>query len=563
MLPAGIRFFRSRFKSFFLLLSAGVLIALIIRPWQDYFVLDDWATAWSVENFLLTVKVEFMDWSSHYFFTSLFWGALFCLPTGFSLGALHLATYSLALLGLWSFYLLLKELDIAEKPAWLATFLMGALPPFFLLSMSFMTEVPFWALIQMTLFCYVVGQKKQREDLIWLGVIFNLLAFFIKQYGITPALALLVYRMLHRRRQYVDFVEILPILTFATLAATGYLITKTVFGTGAAPTLQPMVLFEYYSGYLSDVFYKSVRGALNISLFLFPLSFALFKREKVIKYLWGIALVGTLGVIGQWQQFVFPDPIPPSHVFNLLELGQSRGYISGDFRTRTVPFEAFFIVLGLAMVSAGILLVTIAETINQYRKFISDVHFIVYLHTFLLAIMMALLWVFSDRYYIWLMPGLILLCLRNLQMSNARLLFGFAASALWMVISITGTLDHISHQKQLLHAYNDLKVKGNPTTIIDAGYTINGWYAYAHPENLPPGSPPRQNVHSVTGVNDNPYWILSKSDIPGYQVYKVYPLRRNFWSSSSDVNLLQFKIEVKPPEIEKKKKKKKKSLNAR
>src|SRR5262249_34295180 len=65
---------------------------------------DDWTYAWSVEHFLKTGKLEVLDWSVHYPLAQILWGALFCLPYGFSFSALRVSTVVLAWLGAWALY---------------------------------------------------------------------------------------------------------------------------------------------------------------------------------------------------------------------------------------------------------------------------------------------------------------------------------------------------------------------------------------------------------------------------------------------------------------------------
>ena len=69
-----------------------------------------------------------------------------------------------------------------------------------------------------------------------------------------------------------------------------------------------------------------------------------------------------------------------------------------------------------------------------------------------------------------------------------------------------------------------LRDRGIPFAEIDAGYALDGWYLYAHPENLAPGNIPERDVPFVTTNEKKPY-VIATSPIAGYRV-----LRRYTWS---------------------------------
>ncbi|MDX2226254.1 MAG: glycosyltransferase family 39 protein [Verrucomicrobiae bacterium] len=563
MIPPAKASRSASWKAALVIFLYGVLVAVLVQPWQEYLVIDDWIGAWSVQTLYQGGRVAFLDWSVHYFLTQLFWGALFCLPGGFSLGALHVSTFVLSLLGLWAFYGILRELEVRPGIAWIGVFSMAVMPPFFILSLSFAGEVPLWTLMIVAMYCFIIGQKRQKESLIWWGVLVCVLAFFIRQYAVAPILALLLYRILNRKRQYFDFLELLPVLVFGFVCGLLYLVCLTFFGTEAAPALRPMIFYEYYSSYFADVLYKSLRGLLNLSLLLSPLTLPLLGLQRIRRHLYGILLVAALCVIGQYSQDAFPTPLLGTYVFNFHELGQSRTFLSGEFGTRQLPLWFDEMAVVVSLISAGILIVSLGETLNHYRSLMGDVHLLAFLQLVFMALLMALLWQFHDRYYIWLSPWLILFLCRRPEWTLPRRVVAALLCVPWFVLSVTGTLDHIAHQKILKQAYDYMtRDETSPVSpkIIDAGFTFNGWYVFAHPEAAAPGALTRAHVHGVTTVNERAFWVLAKEDLPGYQTWKTFSPSVNYWASGSDVDVLFFKIEVrenKPP----KKKKKKKNRN--
>ena len=73
-----------------------------------------------------------------------------------------------------------------------------------------------------------------------------------------------------------------------------------------------------------------------------------------------------------------------------------------------------------------------------------------------------------------------------------------------------------------------LRNRGIPFSDIDAGYALDGWYLYAHPENLAPGQIPERDVPFVTTNEPRPY-VIATAPLKSYKVLRNYrwsiPLR--------------------------------------
>ena len=87
-----------------------------------------------------------LDWSAVFPVGPAIWGAAWSLVFGFSFATLRLSTLVLALVGCGALYLILRELEASPRVALLGALSVAANPVFFLLSSSFMTDVPFVAL---------------------------------------------------------------------------------------------------------------------------------------------------------------------------------------------------------------------------------------------------------------------------------------------------------------------------------------------------------------------------------------------------------------------------------
>ena len=123
----------------------GVMLAMSVLVYSpvEVPIIDDWTYAWSVEYFLETCKLRMLEWSAHYPLAQILWGALFSRLLGFSFAALRLSTLVLAWAGLLALYGTLRELGTRPVLAGLGTLLLWCNPVAFVLSHSFMTDVPF------------------------------------------------------------------------------------------------------------------------------------------------------------------------------------------------------------------------------------------------------------------------------------------------------------------------------------------------------------------------------------------------------------------------------------
>jgi hypothetical protein len=168
----------------------GVMLAMTVLVYSpvDVPIVDDWTYAWSVEHFLHMGELRMLEWSAHYPLAQILWGALFSRLLGFSFVILRLSTLVLAWAGLLAFFLTLRELGIKPVLAGLGTLMLWCNPVFFVLSHSFMTDVPFVSAMNAALLGYVRWLMRGRTGDLSLGGVAALLACLIRQPGAALAL---------------------------------------------------------------------------------------------------------------------------------------------------------------------------------------------------------------------------------------------------------------------------------------------------------------------------------------------------------------------------------------
>src|SRR5438094_939355 len=93
---------------------------LIVNPSGDFPILDDWAYGHAVRTLVAEHRFQLTDWTSVPLAAQLLWGALFCLPAGFSFTALRVSTLVLAWLAGVGVYALMGTLGADRLVALLA-----------------------------------------------------------------------------------------------------------------------------------------------------------------------------------------------------------------------------------------------------------------------------------------------------------------------------------------------------------------------------------------------------------------------------------------------------------
>jgi hypothetical protein len=137
--------------------------------------------------------------------------------------------------------------------------------------------------------------------------------------------------------------------------------------------------------------------------------------------------------------------------------------------------------------------------------------------------MTALLWLATDRYILTFIPAALALVLGH--SAPASWPRGAAALLVYAVIGVVAVRDRINAEQAVWSAVNDLVQRGVPVSAIDAGYSVNGWLQYAHPEQAHRDANGRVAVPFVNGDALLP-WVVAASPLPGTEVDRVYRFDR-------------------------------------
>lgn len=175
-------------------LIGGVMVAAWWLAWPlgDFPVNDDWSYGIAVQRLLAEGRFRPTGWTAMPLLSQALWGAAFCLPLGFSWHTLRLSTMVLALVGVLGCHRLLLRAGGDRLVAAVGALALGLNPVFFLLSCTFMTDVPFTAFGIGAILAFAVAltaPEPVRRRAMAAGSLLALAATLCRQIGLFIPLA--------------------------------------------------------------------------------------------------------------------------------------------------------------------------------------------------------------------------------------------------------------------------------------------------------------------------------------------------------------------------------------
>lgn len=175
------------------LIVVGFLALLVLLPPQhEYPILDDWIYVGSVQHQLATGAFAMPDRSQANLVGLTLWGTVWACVLGFSYTTLTYSTLACALFALLTIYSLARTLAAPPAAALLGAALLAINPLFLHFSYSFMTDVPFLALMLGACYGYIRGLQGHGAGWLWIAGGCAGWAFLIRQFaGVVPLVFLL------------------------------------------------------------------------------------------------------------------------------------------------------------------------------------------------------------------------------------------------------------------------------------------------------------------------------------------------------------------------------------
>jgi hypothetical protein len=514
-----------------LIVVVAVVPLLVLCPLQNVPFVDDWTYAWSVEQLLMAKQLRILDWSTSLNVIHVLWGGLFCLPFGFSFTALRFSTWVASVLTLVGFYRLLRELGVSRQDALLGVALLGFYPVYFVLSFTFMTDIPYLAAMIWSLYVIVRALRTRSDRLLVAAAFFACLAIGIRPVGIVLPGAMLAGLLLGPDRWGTRAHRLL--LAAAPVAFLGLLLAVrtdlTVYRADlswieGSPAWR-LAHIKFGVGYLPEwlaVNLALVVGTLGVALA--PLALAGVARKNIRAAVAVAAGVGTILLVAVLVREDLPTPLAYGSTWSLRQLGATEEFLGPADDWSPPPWW------GPASTAAATVLFSLALAPLLQRRPRAGAIILAWAAAGYFALMAAL-WFFYDRYALPLLPMVVALRLGSRQPLRRRpVVVGVAALA---AISILGTRDHLRYSKAVWDAVDWLQQRGVEARDIDGGYVVNGWLQYAHPDQANRAPNGDVLVPSVNGNKALRYMLRNRPPTGGRVLHAV--AYRRFLSPSGRV----------------------------
>ncbi|HEY7426861.1 MAG TPA: glycosyltransferase family 39 protein, partial [Gemmataceae bacterium] len=183
-----------------LLLPLAFVLTVAVSPWiligtsipyraQDFPLIDDWAFTRGAYTFFHDHQLDYQHWASMPLLGQWLWSMPFLAVLGDSHLTMKVSTMVLSWLGLWAFYALLRrQAGVTPPLAAFATACLAWNPYFFLLSGTFMTDVPALSFSLLALALYAHAFESGRLLSLAAAVLVALAAVSTRQNAIVAPL---------------------------------------------------------------------------------------------------------------------------------------------------------------------------------------------------------------------------------------------------------------------------------------------------------------------------------------------------------------------------------------
>lgn len=539
---------------FVVLLIVGIwlLVAFLIDPRGEFPLNDDWCYAAAVKALREGAGFKLQGCVSTNIVAQVIWGALFCLPFGFSFTALRISTLTLGVIGALALYGLLREVDADQETALFGALLLAFNPLYLVLSYTFMPDVPFVAVSVCSFYFLVRGLKRDRWPELGAGLFLACVALLIRQNGlaifIAFGLAYLVKAGLRLRS------VLLSIITVAVAGAVQvlwqlWLTHKNMMPSSYSKQADWVLSTHLHSWQAAEpIALALIIVPAYVGLFLLPL--LLFVGKKALVELNPSRLLRwttfAFGLVAAWalryrrmpllENVLYDFGLGPPTLRDTYILALPSLPTAGKSFWSVVTFLGF---LG-AVFWIQATLVAIAKALKLLPlpagKRVSLV--LLLAGGFVYFVPVALLTLYGrtfDRYLLFLMPlavAIIILLVKDAGPGNAVPSLRLLASAsliLYAAFAIAGTHDYMSWNRARWQGLNDLEREQHVSADdIDGGYEFNSWNLY---DSHYQGTPGKSGWY-VFGDD----YMVTFGPVPQYTELKRYPFRR--WLPPSQGNVL-------------------------
>lgn len=531
-----------------------VAMIAMVQPIGNFPLNDDWVYALAVKSVLETGYFQFPSPAMANVGPQVYWGALFCLPFGFSFTALRFSTLALGLIGVIALYALIRQFKVDDKISLFGALTMAVNPIYFGLANSFMSDIPFVSIVLVAMYFLVRGLQNDSTLHIVIGLIITYFAILIRQFSLV---ILLGFALAYPVKKGFTFVNLAKVTCLVVLGAMLHILYQYwLIHTGRTPATDVHTIPYMYQPSIVNSAKKATVGLIYIGFFVLPFIAAIWpskfqslmsKKSKyfllailayvvlLLGFLWvtrqQLPLLGNILMDSGLGPLTLRDtfnlklniPVVPHGVsigwsvitfFSVIAIGATIYFVGISTydawikykKTKSRETVAYFFVLGIALSYLAILLIVVAR------------------------------FTFFDRYLLLFLPLAILLMtkikLEQPLITPVRYIIPSILIVIYATFSIGATHDFLEWNRTRWMALDELmSVNRVSPRKIDGGYEFNGWFLYD-------ANYKQSSKKSWWWVEDDEY-VLATGPLPGYVEFKRYPVYRWLRLTASHIIVLR------------------------
>lgn len=526
------------------IIAAWLVMEVLVDPRGDFPLNDDWCYARSVLVLLKEHKLRLLGIVPMTLVAQVVWGALFCLVLGATHTALRISTVVLGLGGLLATYGLLREARVLRWIAVIGCMIVAVNPLYFELSNTFMTDVPFSAVVLMSMYLYVRALRRDSAIELVAATVLACIATLIRQLGLMLPLSFAVACLVtngFRARAIVRSAVPVVIVLAVLIAYQEWLKLNGLMPSYYSKQAHMYKMFTSsgWDFWILGITHVARCSFVYFGLFAFPFLMLAYGRSweaisrklktanTIVAVICSSAVLIWMLVRNEWM------PLKKAGGDCLLDLGVGPSLLTDQFLKRmnhlpTAPTWFWVTVSLVGVVGGGLLirhLLSAAEALFiQKSKSVSpfDRGYIAFVlaavFLYLAPIVSLTAMVYFDRYFLCAVP-LVLVLIALTGGLSARLDRWDITSALVVILlfgafSVGAVHDYLEWNRTRWTALGVLVLRdGVSANRIDGGYEFNGWYHYRGVDQ-----------HWWRVIRDD--YMISFGPVPGYKVIERYPYRR-------------------------------------
>jgi hypothetical protein len=485
-----MRAFFNRNKYYFLLLFIFLLSELIVKPFGNYPLNDDWSYAKSVIVLLNEGRVNIGEWPAMTLVSHITWGFLFVKLFGFSFVVLRLSTVVSMLIGLWALHKLVIKITNDRLVAFITCLTLLFNPIFFSVSNTFMTDVNFITLLILCFYFIYDFFSTGRFLSFLLVFILSIILVLLRQYGLIVPVCFTMACLFRKekRTMYVVLAVVLTALVYFIFRAyENYL--KSVLPPSAAykfsGTVNPTQRIFW------DMFFENFKNRykiiiLHASVYAFPV-LIIYTRQIVADFKPRPVVILSI-LIFVLVYFLYKNQnFQVGNVFNDTGLGVDSFYETlkgtyGDaphFYSRSFENNILTPIKYLVISWTLLLLTLLVLKLYRTKKNIFTQPNTIFTLGFFVAysLLIIITETFFDRYQLPLILLTMVLFTFIQKMYGSYKLWTVVPLMCFMYVSIFGSKDYFVMNDRKWEAYDYLrKEKGIPKQDINGGFEIGCWF---------------------------------------------------------------------------------------